>query len=149
MENCSSAAEGADAKAKSQAAWTAFAPGFRHRPLKMSKFTPRERLELVKNEAYWDKARVPRSTGCDAPMPSQRRHRRIAFRSGRLGRKRRRLMRSRKSSSAALPLQANESAACLALQSRASKVALGTNPRSQGGHLCIDREGLKRACLPA
>ena len=26
----------------------------------MSKFTPRERLELVKNEDYWDKARVPK-----------------------------------------------------------------------------------------
>jgi ABC-type transport system substrate-binding protein len=26
----------------------------------MSQFTPRERLELVKNEAYWDKARVPK-----------------------------------------------------------------------------------------
>ena len=26
----------------------------------MSSFTPRERLELVKNENYWDKARVPK-----------------------------------------------------------------------------------------
>ena len=26
----------------------------------MSKFTPRERLELVKNDGYWDKARVPK-----------------------------------------------------------------------------------------
>ena len=29
-------------------------------PWKMSSFTPRERLELVKNENYWDKARVPK-----------------------------------------------------------------------------------------
>ena len=29
-------------------------------PWKMSKFTPRERLELVKNDGYWDKARVPK-----------------------------------------------------------------------------------------
>src|SRR3979490_1933912 len=55
------AAEGADAKPKSQAAGAAFArdasgPG----PWKMSSFTPRERLELKKNENYWDKARVPR-----------------------------------------------------------------------------------------
>jgi len=26
----------------------------------MSSFTPRERLELVKNDNYWDKARVPK-----------------------------------------------------------------------------------------
>lgn len=53
-------AEGADAKAKSQAAWAAFAKDASGTgPWKMSKFTPRERLELVKNEDYWDKARVP------------------------------------------------------------------------------------------
>src|SRR6201746_2822623 len=55
-------AEGADAKAKSQAAWAAFAKDASGTgPWKMSKFTPRERLELVKNENYWDKARVPRA----------------------------------------------------------------------------------------
>src|SRR5438128_3152738 len=54
-------AEGADAKAKSQAAWAAFAKEASGTgPWKMSKFTPRERLELVKNEGYWDKARVPK-----------------------------------------------------------------------------------------
>src|SRR5438445_5347801 len=54
-------AEGADAKAKSQAAWAAFAKAASGTgPWKMSSFTPRERLELVKNEAYWDKARVPK-----------------------------------------------------------------------------------------
>src|SRR5438552_10483356 len=55
------AAEGADAKAKSQAAWAAFArEASGTGPWKMSKFTPRERLELVKNDGYWDKARVPK-----------------------------------------------------------------------------------------
>src|SRR5690242_5604191 len=55
------AAEGADAKAKSQAAWAAFARDASGTgPWKMSKFTPRERLELVKNDGYWDKARVPK-----------------------------------------------------------------------------------------
>src|SRR6195256_940211 len=55
------AAEGADAKAKSQAAWAAFARDASGTgPWKMSSFTPRERLELKKNENYWDKARVPR-----------------------------------------------------------------------------------------
>jgi peptide/nickel transport system substrate-binding protein len=55
------AAEGADAKAKSQAAWAAFARDASGTgPWKMAKFTPRERLELAKNENYWDKARVPK-----------------------------------------------------------------------------------------
>src|SRR6187402_2872509 len=54
-------AEGADAKAKSQAAWAGFARDASGTgPWKMSKFTPRERLELVKNEAYWDKDRIPK-----------------------------------------------------------------------------------------
>src|SRR3979490_2209142 len=53
------AAEGADAKAKSQAAWAAFAKDASGTgPWKMSKFTPRERLELARNDDYWDKARV-------------------------------------------------------------------------------------------
>jgi peptide/nickel transport system substrate-binding protein len=54
------AADGTDAKAKSQAAWAAFAKDASGTgPWKMSGFTPRERLELVKNADYWDKARVP------------------------------------------------------------------------------------------
>src|SRR6266700_6725180 len=54
-------ADGADAKAKSQAAWAAFAKDASGTvPWKMSSFTPRERLELVKNDNYWDKARVPK-----------------------------------------------------------------------------------------
>jgi ABC-type transport system substrate-binding protein len=54
------AASGADDKAKSAAAWEAFAHDASGTgPWKMSSFTPRERLELVKNENYWNKARVP------------------------------------------------------------------------------------------
>src|SRR5579871_5620922 len=54
------AAGGADAKAKSAAAWEAFARDASGTgPWKMAGFTPRERLELVKNENYWNKARVP------------------------------------------------------------------------------------------
>jgi len=54
------AAGGADEKAKSAAAWEAFARDASGTgPWKMSSFTPRERLELVKNENYWNKARVP------------------------------------------------------------------------------------------
>ena len=55
------AASGADTKARSQAAWEAFAKDASGTgPWKMSSFTPRERLALVKNENYWDKARVPK-----------------------------------------------------------------------------------------
>src|SRR6201746_1241340 len=47
------AAQGADAKAKSQAAWEAFARDASGTgPWKMSGFTPRERLELTKNDKY-------------------------------------------------------------------------------------------------
>src|SRR4029077_16386008 len=54
------AAAGDDVKAKSKAAWEAFARDASGTgPWKMSSFTPRERLELVKNADYWDKARVP------------------------------------------------------------------------------------------
>src|SRR6516225_9277423 len=54
------AAADADAKAKSQAAWAAFAKDASGTgPWKMASFTPRERLELVKNDNYWDKARIP------------------------------------------------------------------------------------------
>jgi peptide/nickel transport system substrate-binding protein len=55
-------AQGADAKAKSTAAWDAFSKDASGTgPWKMSKFTPRERLELVKNADYWDKDRVPKT----------------------------------------------------------------------------------------
>lgn len=53
-------AEGSDAKAKSTAAWAAFAKDASGTgPWKMAKFTPRERLELAKNDGYWDKNRIP------------------------------------------------------------------------------------------
>src|ERR1700749_1799279 len=56
------AAQGADAKAKSQAAWDAFARNPSGTgPWKMSSFTPRERLELVKNDKYWDSKRIPKT----------------------------------------------------------------------------------------
>src|SRR4029079_1209976 len=49
-------AEGADAKAKSQAAWTAFAKDAAGTgPWKMASFTPRERLGLGENGDYLDK----------------------------------------------------------------------------------------------
>src|SRR3954463_13706158 len=57
----SDAAEGADAKAKSQSAWAAFAKQASGTgPWKMASFTPRERLEVVKNDKYWNKDRIPK-----------------------------------------------------------------------------------------
>jgi ABC-type transport system substrate-binding protein len=54
------AASAVDAKAKSLAAWDAFSKDPSGTgPWKLKAFTPRERLELVKNADYWDKARVP------------------------------------------------------------------------------------------
>src|SRR3982075_3176554 len=55
------AAEGADAKAKSQAAWAAFAKTASGTgPWKMSSFTPRERLQLANDDNSGGKARVPK-----------------------------------------------------------------------------------------
>ena len=55
------AAQGADAKAKAAAAWTAFAANASGTgPFRMERFVPRERLEVVKNAAYWDTPRVPK-----------------------------------------------------------------------------------------
>jgi ABC-type transport system substrate-binding protein len=56
-----SAASGVDDAAKASAAWAAFARDASGTgPWKMTGFRPRERLELARNEAYWDKARVPK-----------------------------------------------------------------------------------------
>ncbi len=56
------AAAGATPADKSKAAWTAFAADASGSgPFKMSKFTPRERLELVANKTYWDAKRVPKT----------------------------------------------------------------------------------------
>jgi peptide/nickel transport system substrate-binding protein len=54
------AAQGGDAKTRSKAAWEAFARDASGTgPWKMSAFTPRERLELARNDNYWNKARIP------------------------------------------------------------------------------------------
>jgi ABC-type transport system substrate-binding protein len=54
--------DAASGDAKGKAAWEAFAKDPSGTgPWKLSSFTPRERLELVKNDGYWDKARVPKT----------------------------------------------------------------------------------------
>jgi peptide/nickel transport system substrate-binding protein len=46
---------------KAKTAWTAFAADASGSgPFKMSRFVPRERLEMVSNKAYWDPKRVPK-----------------------------------------------------------------------------------------
>jgi peptide/nickel transport system substrate-binding protein len=55
------AASATDPKEKAKQAWDAFARNASGTgPWKMDRFVPRERLELVKNTAYWDKNRVPK-----------------------------------------------------------------------------------------
>jgi ABC-type transport system substrate-binding protein len=51
----------ADPKERAKQAWDAFARNASGTgPWKMDKFTPRERLELVKFDGYWDAKRVPK-----------------------------------------------------------------------------------------
>jgi len=55
------AAAGATPADKSKAAWIAFAADASGSgPFKMSRFVPRERLEMVANKAYWDPKRTPK-----------------------------------------------------------------------------------------
>jgi len=55
------AAAGATPADKAKAAWTAFAADASGSgPFKMSRFVPRERLEMVANKTYWDPRRTPR-----------------------------------------------------------------------------------------
>ena len=128
------AAEGADAKAKSQAAWAAFAKDASGTgPWKMSKFTPRERLELVKNDDYWDKARVPKVDKMVLlPMPeANARTAALALRPGRLGRGAGAGCGHARSSSAASSIYSQRAAACLAVAVLArSKARPGTTSAS-------------------
>jgi peptide/nickel transport system substrate-binding protein len=55
------AASATDPKEKAKQAWDAFSRNASGTgPCKMDKFVPRERLEVVKNAAYWDAKRVPK-----------------------------------------------------------------------------------------
>jgi peptide/nickel transport system substrate-binding protein len=55
------AASATDPKEKAKQAWDAFSRNASGTgPWKMDKFVPRERLELVKNDAYWNPARRPK-----------------------------------------------------------------------------------------
>ena len=54
-------AAGATPADKAKTAWTAFAADASGSgPFKMTRFVPRERLEVAANKAYWDPARVPK-----------------------------------------------------------------------------------------
>jgi ABC-type transport system substrate-binding protein len=55
------AAAGATPADKSKTAWTAFAADASGSgPFRMTRFVPRERLEVAANKTYWDPARVPK-----------------------------------------------------------------------------------------
>lgn len=121
-------AEGADAKAKSQAAWTAFAKDAAGTgPWKMASFTPRERLELVKNADYWDKARVPKIDKMVLlPMPEANARTAALLSDRSIGSRRRRRMRCPSSSSAASSSTPTSSRMSGRGSSRASRARPGT-----------------------
>jgi len=108
-------------------------------PWKMSSFTPRERLELVKNDKYWTRsASQGRQDAAAADAGGQCPH--AALLSGRsTGSRRRRRTRWRKSSSAASSSIPTRSA-CLAWQFSRSKARPGTTFGRKAANLCIDRE---------
>lgn len=84
-------------------------PGKRRAPdSKMSKFTPRERAELVKNDGQLGQGArsQDRQDGAAADAGGECLHRGAAVRPGRLDRSRRRPMRSRKSNSGGFQLKA-------------------------------------------
>jgi ABC-type transport system substrate-binding protein len=144
------AAEGADAKAKSQAAWAAFAKDASGTgPWKMSKFTPRERLELVKNEGYWDKARVPKVDRMVLlPMPEAN-ARTAALLSGQVDWVEAPAPDAVKEIKArGFQLQANESPHVWPWQfSRIEGSPWNDIRVRKAANLCIDREGLKEGLL--
>ncbi|NOJ46667.1 ABC transporter substrate-binding protein [Bradyrhizobium archetypum] len=144
------AAEGADAKAKSQAAWAAFAKDASGTgPWKMSKFTPRERLELVKNEGYWDKGRVPKIDRMVLlPMPEAN-ARTAALLSGQVDWVEAPAPDAVKEIKArGFQLQANESPHVWPWQfSRIEGSPWNDIRVRKAANLCIDREGLKEGLL--
>jgi ABC-type transport system substrate-binding protein len=143
-------AEGADAKAKSQAAWAAFAKDVSGTgPWKMSKFTPRERLELVKNDGYWDKARVPKIDKMVLlPMPEAN-ARTAALLSGQVDWVEAPAPDAVKEIKArGFQLQANESPHVWPWQfSRIEGSPWNDIRVRKAANLCIDREGLKEGLL--
>jgi ABC-type transport system substrate-binding protein len=143
-------AEGADAKAKSQAAWAAFAKDASGTgPWKMSKFTPRERLELVKNDGYWDKARVPKIDKMVLlPMPEAN-ARTAALLSGQVDWVEAPAPDAVKEIKArGFQLQANESPHVWPWQfSRIEGSPWNDIRVRKAANLCIDREGLKEGLL--
>jgi peptide/nickel transport system substrate-binding protein len=144
------AAEGADAKAKSQVAWAAFArEASGTGPWKMSKFTPRERLELVKNEGYWDKARVPKIDKMVLlPMPEAN-ARTAALLSGQVDWVEAPAPDAVKEIKArGFALQANESPHVWPWQfSRVEGSPWNDIRVRKAANLCVDREGLKEGLL--
>jgi ABC-type transport system substrate-binding protein len=78
-----------DKAERSKQAWAAFAADASGTgPFKMAKFVPRERLEVVKNDGYWDPSAPPqdRPRGAAAAARGQLAHRRPDVGPGRLDR---------------------------------------------------------------
>ena len=140
------AAQGATPADKAKAAWSAFAADASGTgPFKMSRFVPRERLELVANKDYWDAKRRPRVDRMVLlPMPEAN-ARTAALLSGQVD-----------------WIEAPSPDAMAQIQQRGFKIYSNTQPHvwpwqlsfapgspwlnkdvRQAANLCVDREGLR------
>ena len=139
------AAAGATPADKAKAAWTAFAADASGSgPFRMTRFVPRERLEMAANKAYWDPKRTPKIDRVVlVPMPEAS-ARTAALMSGQVD-----------------WIEAPSPDAMAALQGRGNKIYFNQQPHvwpwqlsfaegspwldkrvRQAANLCIDRTGL-------
>ena len=147
------AAEGADAKAKSQAAWAAFAKDASGTgPWKMSKIhAARAARTRQERQLLGQGARSQgRQDGAAADAGGECPHRGAALRSGRLGRGAGARC-GRRNQAARLRAQEQRRAACLAVAVLPRRrLALERHPRPQGRQsLRRSRRAAETACLPA
>jgi peptide/nickel transport system substrate-binding protein len=139
------AAPGATPADKAKAAWVAFAADASGSgPFKMTRFVPRERLELAANKAYWDPKRVPKiDRVVMIPMPeANAAHRGPAVRPGRLDRGAV-ARRGRRHPAARLQGVLQPAAARVAVAAVVRRrLALARQAVRYAANLCVDRTGL-------
>ena len=114
----------------------------------MTRFVPRERLELAANKAYWDPKRVPKidQRRAAADARSQRAHRRAAVRPGRLDRGARARRDGRRSQQRGFKIYSNPQPHVWPWQLSFAEGSPWLDKRvRQAANLCVDRDGLKQA----
>ena len=145
------AASVTDPKERAKQAWDAFSRNASGTgPWKMDRFVPRERLELVKNDAYWDAERVARrSIGwCCCRCPRRMRAPRRCCRARSTGSRIRRPMPCRRSSSAASSIYQNEQPHVWPWQfSRIEGSPWNDIRVRKAANLCVDRNAMKDGLL--